>query len=578
MPTFRIPNNGQVRQLNQGDLYGELWSTWNIDLATSPGKIKLARPMKQVATSAQVGDDDVVALAVYNQKAYAVTAQTLYSASAPFTSWSSESSTPNRAEDMIVFRNALVITQSTNLDTYDGSTYTQGWWSARGNPLLTTNNPVVTVPHILEVIRIGSETLAVTDGDEVHAYTGALTSGSGTSVTVDLDAGSVATCIKAAIRKVWIGTYTKDADQAYVFEWDGASTNYTQAFPVGAKAVLAMELVDDVPVIVTERGEIKKFNYAGFTTVAQFPFALLPKFAQGGQTGQIEANNLTRPIHPKGMRRQGNQLYIAVAFQDTSTDLGMDERTPNGIWALDLETFSLTHRASPGNYQVFESSFPILTMNNSNGRILSGGRLKTSSSPYGIWLEDLSDSTAHHGYFTTPELQSGSVKDTYPASIAKALLGADDSVRVKYRTSRDTTMPVTVADMTWASTTQLNSTSSSLAAVKTRYDAGHRDEVEVVAGSGLVRLAHITKVEKSSSTYVITVDEAIGTTGETATVRFDAWKKIDKTMDSGDGEVVRFGTGGEASAWAQFKVELRGKAGNPTIREILIPTASKESL
>jgi hypothetical protein len=58
MPTYKIPNqNGQVRQLNLNDTAGELSVSRNLDLRTNIGKIKLARPMKQVATATQIGDD-----------------------------------------------------------------------------------------------------------------------------------------------------------------------------------------------------------------------------------------------------------------------------------------------------------------------------------------------------------------------------------------------------------------------------------------------------------------------------------------------------------------------------------------
>lgn len=584
MPSFYIPNQGFIRQLNLGDKAGELWSTWNIDLHTSPGKIKLARPLKVSATSATIDHTDIVGLNVLTGRGYALTDAVLYDSTQPYTSWASETTTPSDASDMTVFRGQLVLDTNNNLDAYDGSSYTSDWWTARGNPALTNNNPTVQVPRVLEVSRIGAETLVVTDGPNVHAYTGPI--GSGTigvggvvGVTVDLDTAFSASCFKSSIRRGWIGTFTEDAAEAYVFEWDVASTNYTQAYPTGAKAVLAMELIEDSPLIITERGEFRKFNGAGFTTVAQFPFATSPKFADGVETGLIQNNHLSRPVHPKGMKRVGNIVLINVAFADVANDKkALDERSHNGIWALDLKTYSLTHLASPDNEQVFAASSPLMVINDRNGRIFTGGRkVTTATTDSGIWMEDLSDSTQHYGYFVTTEIESETGTEVFPGIWIKAALGANDSIRVKYRTTKDVLMPVNGLDGVWESSTKFNCTDTNLAQAKTRYDAGHRDELEVTVGSGAGRLAHITNLEKSSLTYSITVDEAVGTAGQAANIRIDNWKEIDRVYTDDDGEWLKFGTDGVNAPWIQFKVELRGRAGNPTIREIYVPTITKQS-
>lgn len=572
--SFKIPNNGQIRQLGYGDIAGELWSSFNIDIHTSPGKIQLARPLKQVASDTDLGSGAIVGFGMLDGDPYALTDTTLYktTTASSFETWSSANSGPANADDMVSFRGQLVMTTNNNIDAFDSSSFTQDWWTARGNPTLTNNNPTVVYPHMMEVLRIGSETLAVTDGYQVHAYTGAIGSGSGTSVTVDLPQEYVATCIKSAIRKAWIGTYSMSGGEAMVFEWDGASTNYTQAYPTGARAVLAMELIEDTPVIVTERGEVKIFNGAGFSTRARLPFSTKALFADGVSTSNINANSLTRPVHPKGMKRAGDKVLIFVAHQ--TNDRPLDERSPNGLWALDISNpgapdWSLTHLASPDNEQAFINSSPIMVIDDAFGRIFVGG--KKTDNTVGIWLEDLG-TTAHYGYYTTTELGSKNITDTFERMVIKAVTGTGEIVG-KYRTSTEVEYPV-VASVAWSSTTTFGTTAD-LSLVEERYNAGHRDEIEVITGAGAGRLAHITSLDKSASTYTITVDQAIGTAGSTATLRIDNWKLIDKTMDSST-EVERFGTSGEASSVAQFKIELRGAEGVPTIRETGITTTIKE--
>lgn len=583
MAIFKLRNsNGQIRQLNLSDIFGELSASRNIDLFTKRGKLKLARPFRQVAAAADISNNRIEGFASIvtsseTNRLFALTANTLYTALNPFTSWTSETSSPSRAEDCTVFKGELIISGANNLDAYDfSSTYTSGWWTARGNPSLTDNNPVSQVPRVIETAHIGTETLVVLDGSEIHAYSGGITGSPVNSVTMDIDSALTASCFKSGVRTGWIGTYTRKGEEAYVIQWDCASTNYTQAYPVGAKAVLAIEIVDDAPLIVTDTGEIKLFNNAGFTTIAQFPFTTKPKFLDNS----TNPNNRSRPIHPKGMKRRGDVVYIYTNFINLDSSDFFDHQTPNGLWALDLNTRSLTHLGSPENDVVFGTlgASPLFLVDDHDGRFLVGAdRLNDlTSSEEGIWMEDLDDDSANYGYFVTSEIEPENVSDTIGKIYSKALLGSNDEIVVKYRTSSEVNYPVEVIGCFWLDTTTFTTTED-LSAVKTRFDAGNYDEVEILSGSGAGRLAHITALTKSASTYQITVDEAIGTAAGEFYARFDNWEKINKPMTASDGELKQIGAGAENCTWFQFKVELRGKAGRPEFRQFAIKSNSKET-
>jgi hypothetical protein len=575
MAVWQIPDaEGRVRQLGLNDTFGELWSSFNIDLHTNPGKIKLATPLKLVVNNTTLSGERVEALAMYNSSIYAVTNTEFFrSITPPYTSWNLINNTPSAADDAVVFGGQLVIGTSQDLDAWNGALYTSDWWTAlAGDPPLES---ATTAAHVFEVLHIGTETLTVTNGNKVEAYTGPI-AGPGTFVTVDLGTGARATCVKGSIDKAWIGSYTESGDTAYVYEWDGASSNYDRAYPIGAKAVLAMEIDDNVPLIVTERGEIKKFNGAGFTTVAQFPFASKPIFADGVETGLIQNNPTSRPVHPKGMKRVGNIVYIFTNFANSSnTDTPIAERTPGGIWALDLTNYSLTHLASPDGQMNFDASSPLLIINDPSGRIFVGGEKNIGSNRCGVWLEDLA-ATTNYGYFVTPELESGNVQDVYDEIVAKALVPTSGKIEVKYRTTKDNTFPLLAETVSWTSTTVFTTTTD-LSYVKTRYDAGERDEVEVFLGQGSGRLAHVSSITYSAPTYTVTVDETIGSNGTTASLRFDNWKKVPVSMTTADGELKRMGVG-KPGTWAQFKVALTGSSGLPEIRSMTIKSNAKEEL
>lgn len=582
MSTFKMPNQGKLRQLNLNDTSGELWSSWNVDLRTEPGKVKLARPLTKVMTTANLSSDIVEAL-VYADLAnaaagiYALTDTTLYfSSDSNHTTWASvASATVANSTDATVFEGQLITTTDHDLDAWDGNTFTSDWWTGITGYSATYALPGTaqvgepTVPFIIENVKIGAETIVCTAGSSVHAYTGTI-AGSGTLTTVDLDDAYVASCIKAGVRKIFIGSISTTGEDAYVYEWDGASTNYTQAFPVNAKACLSMEVVDNTPVIITERGEIKMFNNIGFITVGQFPFALKPLFVD--TSAYTNPNNTNRSVHPKGMKAIGRNIYIMISPDDNDTPI--DERSHAGVWVFNVDSKSLTHLCSQSNEEVFNRTSPILILDNSAGRIFVGG--DTITDGVSLWKEDLAAGSSQYGYFVTTELESNSVQDVFDEVIIKALLGDDDKIVVKYRTENDPDLPINATSAIWVDGTRFNTTTD-LSDIKTRFDAGHRDEIEIYAGHNAGRLAHITNIEFSGSTYQVTVDESLGAATETSRIRFDNWKKVPTEMVKANGEFLRVGIGATGT-WAQFKVELRGKAGLPEVREVIIKTNNKSGL
>jgi hypothetical protein len=576
MATTRIPSSQGIRQLNIDDTSGEIWATKNIDLRTNPSKIKLARPMKQVMTDAELGVDPVEAIEVFEDDVFALTDKTLFKSNLSnlndLETWTTATESPNNSEDLAVFNSQIAIVDRTDIDAWDGSTYTTGWWTSRGNPALNTNKP-----HILEVVNIGAETLAVTDGSQVHAYTGGIASGAVTSVTVDLPSSATATCLRSGIRRVFIGTSTESTLEAFVYEWDGASTNTTQAFPTGAQAVLAMEMIDNAPMIITERGEIKLFNNAGFTRVAQFPFTDKFVYDTNVRAGSV-ATGIGAPVHPKGMKRSGDNLYINVNFQTSlgaaGTAYTLDERSPNGLWVLNLKTYSLSHLCSPNNEIGFKQVSPLMILQNFNSRILMGSR--QTDNEYSLWAEEEDPTVSNEGYLITPEINSNTVKDVYKEIVAQAFMETGDTLQVKYRSINVSNYPITNINGTWSETTQFNTTDD-FSEVYTRFTAGELDEMEVLIGSGAGKSVQITNIEQTASTYVVTVDQDCGIIGETSIIRIDNWEKIDKTMTVDNKEIARFGTGSTGS-WGQFKLIIKGKKGLPEIRQMLIKTNAKEEL
>ena len=587
MATHKIPNEyGQIRQLNLSDTSGELVASKNIDLKTKEGKLKLAKPFIRVREGEfATHGDDVEAFLLAFDDAWYLTDEGLYRSTASnYRTWNRFTDDITAGEDLEFFDGQMVWVDGTDMNAWNGDTPfgsndSPDWWTDRGNPALISNAITVTAPHILKVSRIGAETLLVTDGTNVHSYTGGIGSGAVLSSTVDLGSNFTSCCIAPAIRTNYIGTFTETAEEARVFEWDGASTNYTQSYPVGAKCVLAIETYQDTPVIVTERGEIKMFNNAGFTTIAKFPFTDSMNIDESTFTGFIEPQNVSRPIHPKGIKVVGDFIYIYVNFVNALTGSLIDEKTPSGLWVLDMKTYSLSHIGSQDNESIFKSSTPIMVINDPNTRIfLAGSKENGGTYPEGIWIEDLDSTSTNTGYFVTKEYESNSVQDTYDEIIVKALLGQDDEIVVKYRMRNDVLLPIIAERVTWLDEYTFNTTVN-LSHLETRFNASeeNRDEVEIFLGQGAGNLAHITNITSSATVYSVTIDTPLGAEAEMSDVIVDNWSLVPKEMTQTDGEYLRFGIG-KTGTWAQFKVGISGKAGYPEVRQFLVKTNNKEGL
>lgn len=574
MATHRIPNENFPIQLNLNDTLGDIVGSFNLDLHTNMGKMKLARPMKSIRTDAQLDGNPLVANGVYKEKIFFVTEDSLLQTDVegPLTGWTT-STTNNGWLDAVVFDDTVVISKDGDVDYYDGVSTTEDWWTDRSNPALTTG-----FPHIMETSRIGEETLYITDNTQIHGYTGLVDSDSGAvRVTMDIDDSFTANCIKSGIRKVWVGAYSRIGEQARVFEWDGASTNYTQSFPVGSNAVLAMELVNDTPLVITDRGEFKLFDGVSFSTVAQFPFWNKAAFPFGVSIGSVSDVDTERPIHPKGVWTKSNIVYVFVNFRPTGTppiaNLPIEENTPSGVWAFNIDTKSLSHLCSPLGWFSLENSSPVMAVNNSTGRIFCGGSTDGGSA---LYAEDLDPDTENTGYLITREFETDSVTDSVNEIVVKALLGQDDEITVKYRTRKDVLYPVYAEDVAWSDADVFNTTQD-LSAVLARFQADDSisDEVQLLTGTNAGMSANITNIQKSTNVYTVTLDTEIGTIGETSNIKIDNWQKFPDPMTFEDGDHKRFGLS-DVSTFSQFKVILSGKAGYPEIRGILINTTNKE--
>jgi len=416
MSTFTIPNsNGQTRQNNRSDTFGELVETFNINLNKKFGKIHASKQMLKVLDETDDLEDEIVsAFAIYESNYYIVTTGDTWKCSVTSdptdsTNWSKVTAITVGEDfetDAVVFGGLLLISTSTDIASWNNSADDADWWTAVVSGSALTNN----YPHMMHVHRGGAETLFVTDQNKVRYYN----ADAGHS-TVTLQTDFVASCVNSGVNAIWVGTYTESGANAYVYEiYTGETTeNGTpkarNAYKVEGRAVLAIEVVDNIPYIVTEKGNIQAFNGAGFSTVASFPFANSDEVLSGVRAGQVQDSSKARPVHPKGMQLHNDSLYININTDlYNTTDLA--DKSPSGIWEFNKTTGQLNHRYAFANtatdYGALsgDESAPLMIVDGAETLLMAGFTTKDATG--GMFAESTGTPKS---FFVTSEIDSGTV-------------------------------------------------------------------------------------------------------------------------------------------------------------------------
>ena len=557
-------------QTNNGDYGGNVWASFNADFDSSPGVYKASRRLKQVLGTNEFRTENIQALQIHDGSYYVSSNGAVWDCSVsqdPTDSdnWNEISTLSSEdlgfETDMTSFEGLLLISLGTDIMSWDGSTKDDNWWTTvAGGDALTSSKT-----HTLDVLRSGADTLFVTDANKIHYYN---TDATATVITVD----SLLTthCMTPSLDRMWVGAYTEVGNHGYIFEVQVGGVNaigdpaYNQSYEVDGRVPLAMFTYKNTPFVVTERGYIQFYNGAAFETIAMFPWANDSSVMEGCRPGLVQDSSTGRAIHPKGIKVKGKYAYINVSASDEFSSDNLSTRGPSGVWVLNLETFSLTHRyaltdsdADYGSSKTGRSG-PILITNTPETRIMVGGE---TDSDEGLWMEG--DETAQ-SYVITSRHEADSVTEAFESLIIKSdTLDSTSSIAAKYKDVTMPDLPLLIDDIVWLNATQFN-TLDALTPVAVG------DEVEVIAGHAAGNLAHITAIT-GTATKTVTVDESIGVLNALSDVQIDRYKRITDETSSSDGEYKKHGAGVTATA-RQYKVVIIGQA---TIREITSKGNSK---
>ncbi len=470
MSTRKTPDElKRFIQSNVGDYGGNLWSTFNCDLDSNPGVIKPAPRLTQVLGTDEIGSDIVQAIQVHSGQYYTTTNDRVLSCSTSsdptdVSNWSVITTLGledlGLETDTTSFEGLILFSLGTDVMSYTGSVKDDDWWTDIASGGALTAGFV----HTMDVLRSGTDTLYVTDKNKIRYY-----NESAGATIITIDPLMVVHCMTPSLDRMWVGSYTEVEDTAFVYEvqnGNGITTEdgtfvptYNQAYAVEGRACLTMFTYMNTPFVVTDRGYIQAFNGAAFQTVAQFPWATESKVMDGCRPGLVQDSPTLKAIHPKGAKVSGKYCYIYVNTDDEYvSNQNLDTRSPSGVWVLDLETYSLTHKyaltegSTDFGTSKVDRSGPLLITNTPETRIMVGADNGGPGNSTGVWMEGTATPQAH---FTTVRHESESVADAFETFVVKNdTLAADETVTVKYKDLTLPGFPLLVNTITWLNTTQ----------------------------------------------------------------------------------------------------------------------------
>lgn len=578
--TIKLPRNNIWKQVNLGNKFGDIWSSYNLDLSSKYGNLMVSPRMLLNISDSDDGDLGVPAAF----KTFTTTTPDIWMI-AGSVMWKTSTGGPNDpfAQDVTSGTPTNLNSDNSDMEIFNSALYVSaasttmyklssgGSWSTISNALANSGGM-----HAMTFFRAQNRLYTVDDNSagisSLNTSDTPVLSTSGSQYSLnDLvegvggNVGSFISCMESNSTRIWIGTINQSGTQCKVYSWDGSqASGPNNYYLINASGVLGITIVDDVPVIFDTRGRLLQLNGGTFVEIDRLPI-------EDDVLKLPVAAATSRPVHFNGMYSRGRNIRILINTQLWDTNSTNKDNVPSGIWEWTKDT-GLYHLASVGHTKAsgtivdygqqklslvgalndLEVNFTDITQGSANGRMMAGARYYTDATTAvdGVFYDDTKDTEQKAGYFVTPKLFSPNIEDIWQQfySRFRHFLNSTDKIVVKART-KDTDS--TEATITYTSTTTFTVPTASFSTAPV---VG--DEVEILQGVGAGRTAHISSVTTSAPNYVVTVDETItGATTQTAIARFQTWKKLGSFSDQTK-PFLKFPVSSDTGAnpWVQFKV------------------------
>jgi hypothetical protein len=576
--------NGNITQLNQGDLQGKLYNTFNCDLTYEKGKMCISP--RTILTTDSVQDalsswqGSPVGFKYFDTKWFTVvTGGVMLNDGTPqgkfaFDTGSGRPTTTCNSgySDLEVFGSVLLVTTTDKLfsKVTVGGTGTGGYTERR-----TFATPSATPSHMLCVRN--DRAYWVDSRGQIFSMDTAFTTvtTTGQTYTFKVPDNHDVIFMRPHSAGIYIGTLDPNGGSGYVYDWNGVTANTWQnRYKVNAQGALAGELDDNgILHVMNSDGVLLKFTGGGFIEAGKLPVKrdLLYKATS------VIIND--RFIHPNGMDFIDGNLSLLINNRLNSTsEVKYRENIHSGIWEFD--GVSLYHKYSPSyttsttitdyGQTTLESvgglsncSDIFETLDNKKGNFLAGAKyyINATGSSFGIWTDNYYDTLEKAGFFQTVQIRASEVKEMWQKVTTLYIPTQGFRFVVKYRTERE---PHVDMNITWTGTNTFTTTQVGLSV---------GDEITIIQGTGSGRIAHISNVSFSTPNFTVTLDEEItGVTG-TARARKENWKKIG-TITSTESKFSEEGIG-QPDTLVEIKVAMLG-IGELTIDELVLDNAKQQ--
>lgn len=554
---IKIPGETKMlRQENDSSVLGSIVESFNLDLRSDKGKIKVTKAKKVgdfegvtgfTSAIVHIGQNNGIpfffGLRPAADAIYEGDGSTFYSST--FTRDTSSAVLDPGYSD--VTTNNGYVYASFNDSVWYSSTTAFGIWTEIASPALDDSSP-----HLL--CGLGNKTYVTNLDYKVGSINSSnVLSLTGTS-TLDLGMPEYTiTVFMAGLDRIWIGLSCMQQGNlgtTYIYEWDGESENTpSQKYEIDASGLICGVIKDGIPYVLDTNGRLLAYAGSRFVEVGRLPYKS-GELMMGFKTNQFDG----RAIHPRAITVDGDEILINVSnlLQGSTQTDKLFADFPSGVWAWNPDN-GFYHKYSGANHSKSETGStnlasygeqvvaqaghiyvhdPIVSFSTTGegGRVLFTQRYFTGSDndtqtsdtdvtyKTAIFGTDVNDASQKWGYFVTSELQTPSVTEAWKKIYVtyKDLLNSTDKIIVKYRTKKQ---DKTLADVAWVNT-QTIQTSTDVSA----YREG--DEIQFIQGKGSGMSRHIKSIVAGGSSYTITLDDTFGDGSGTALAYFENWQKL----------------------------------------------------
>ena len=598
---IKLPQNRIWRQDNNSDLYGDIWSSFNLDLTAESGKLKTTRTLA-VARSVDDGSTNYVAniglataFRYYNNVYYACTGNDAGTGTISKTgssrtgAWSLDTATDkpttlsNRYSDMEVFNERLYVSLAgTSLARLDTATWLNGGVAITGASS--------GVPHMMCVY---ADRLYVTaDYGKINSMNTSEAFGATIGTTLNTlslknPTSNTITFMRATSNRIWIGTVNRYGGKGHIYAWDGEQTSINESYRLESSGAMAGIVKDDVLYVMDNDGRLLAFNGGTFVEIDKLPlkkgeYLKDALFSNPGSTYNV------RWIHPNGMSLKENGILININNEYRGASATWEENVASGIWEWTKETglyhkysFSMgndgsttvrdygqNHVSIPGAVSYIKSNSTSAT---DNGSLLASAQIYYDSSNTDnlIVVDDLADEVQKYGYFVTPKIFSTNIDDIWQKLFLRIKkLSSGDEIVVKYRTEDE--VPLDIAISTWSGSNSVRTTTTI-----TGYGTG--DEIEFTQGEGSGKCFKISSTsDLGGGVTEITLDGSFTGIDSSGKARLQHWKQIGEEFTATSKDIIEKPLlNAKNSTWIQIKCCINN-TGNSYIYDMQVKNINNQ--